>query len=218
VAITQVRPHVAILGYVRSIRLPECTAAAVLNGLMQQAAPRASLLRGFDQQRHPRSSSTVAGSKMDFSYFTAAPQPYGFFGMHDASNNDHSHNFDNYHGHITAVSTHASSGSKAHILQDQYDAAFAAFQQNFHYDPNTFLAQPQDSPQPQSPNRPQVSRHDSLVSLPEVDQMSIQQTTNDLTPEDSLANAAPATARSSSEEKDTLTPQQSRRKAQNRAA
>lgn len=41
---------------------------------------------------------------MDFSYFTSAPQPYQFFGLPDSSSNDHSSQFDNYQGHITAVS------------------------------------------------------------------------------------------------------------------
>lgn len=51
-----------------------------------------------------------------------------------------------------------------------------------------------------------------MISMPDVDMGNISMPTNDATPDD----AGPA--RSSSEEKDNLTPQQSRRKAQNRAA
>ena len=102
------------------------------------------------------------------------------------------------------------------VWQDQYDAAFAAFQQNFHYDPSTFMAQPQglkansDSPHIR-PNRP-----DSVMSMPEIDPNSLQPSTADMSPDEPVP--AGSNARSSSEEKDTMTPQQSRRKAQNRAA
>ena len=95
-------------------------------------------------------------------------------------------------------------------LQDQYDAAFAAFQQSFHYDPATFLAQPHQAPT-QSPLI-QGQRHDSMVSMPDMDMTSLPVPANDATPDE------PGLARSSSEEKDSMTPQQSRRKAQNRAA
>jgi hypothetical protein len=51
-----------------------------------------------------------------------------------------------------------------------------------------------------------------MISMPDVDMSNISIPTNDATPDDVGAT------RSSSEEKDILTPQQSRRKAQNRAA
>ncbi|KIW92392.1 uncharacterized protein Z519_07376 [Cladophialophora bantiana CBS 173.52] len=131
---------------------------------------------------------------MDFSYFTSAPQPYQFFGLpHTPSTTQTSH-LDEFR---TAPPS------------DQYDAAFAAFQQSFHYDPATFLAQPHQAPT-QSPAI--QGRHDSMVSMPEVDMTSLTAPAVDVTPDE------PTVARSSSEEKDTLTPQQSRRKAQNRAA
>ncbi|OAP64023.1 hypothetical protein AYL99_03250 [Fonsecaea erecta] len=131
---------------------------------------------------------------MDFSYFTSAPQPYQFFGLPHTPSTTQTGHLDEFR---TAPST------------DQYDAAFAAFQQSFHYDPATFLAQPHQS-STQSP--PIQGRHDSMVSMPEVDMTSLTTSAIDMTPDE------PAAARSSSEEKDTLTPQQSRRKAQNRAA
>ncbi|KAK5058893.1 hypothetical protein LTR84_011157 [Exophiala bonariae] len=130
---------------------------------------------------------------MDFSYFTSAPQPYQFFGgMQHTPSASQTPQMEDFR---TAPST------------DQYDAAFAAFQQSFHYDPSTFLAQPHPVPDQSPPNN---VRHDSMISMPDVDMNNVSLPTN----EGSLDDAA----RSSSEEKEILTPQQSRRKAQNRAA
>ena len=99
------------------------------------------------------------------------------------------------------------------VEQDQYHAAFAAFQQNFHYDASTFLAHPDQEPS-QSPPIPESARHGSLLSMPDIDLDldNLQGAPDDLTP------GEPVPGRSSSEEKDTMTPQQSKRKAQNRAA
>lgn len=91
------------------------------------------------------------------------------------------------------------------LSQEQYDAAFAAFQQNFHYDPTTFLAHPHNVPQPSPP-----MRHDSVTSV-HAYTPSVQIAPQDFTREET-------NQRSSSEEKDNMTPAQSRRKAQNRAA
>jgi hypothetical protein len=51
--------------------------------------------------------------------------------------------------------------------------------------------------------------------MPDIDPKNIVPAATDLTPDDQVP---PMITRSSSEEKDILTPQQSRRKAQNRAA
>ena len=51
-----------------------------------------------------------------------------------------------------------------------------------------------------------------MISAPDVDMNGLTAPSQDMTPEE------PRVTRSSSEEKDNLTPQQSRRKAQNRAA
>ncbi|KIV91812.1 hypothetical protein PV10_06310 [Exophiala mesophila] len=131
---------------------------------------------------------------MDFSYFTSAPQPYQFFGMQHAPNSTQAQPVDDFR-HTPST--------------DQYDAAFAAFQQSFHYDPSTFLAQPHHVPG-QSP--PSITRQGSMISAPDVDMNGLTAPSQDMTPEE------PRVTRSSSEEKDNLTPQQSRRKAQNRAA
>jgi hypothetical protein len=111
------------------------------------------------------------------------------------------------------VSLLLASGGSERLLtlrQDQYDAAFAAFQQSFHYDPTTFLAQPHPTTT-QSPHI-QAQRHDSMVSMPDMDMANLNTSVNDVGADEPVLN------RSSSEEKDSMTPQQSRRKAQNRAA
>lgn len=152
---------------------------------------------------------------MDYSYFTSAPQPYQFFGVQNGHTNGHSQSFDDYQDTISSVSCANDIFKKTtHDYQEHYDAAFAAFQQNFHYDPSTFMPQPNTLPShSQSPTK--VDRPESVLSLPEID-------TNQKAPSSELSpdepNQAGANARSSSEEKDTMTPQQSRRKAQNRAA
>lgn len=71
------------------------------------------------------------------------------------------------------------------------------------------MAQPHQTPT-QSP--PAQGRQDSLISLSDMDMNNLSAPAAEVTPEEAVV------ARSSSEEKDTLTPQQSRRKAQNRAA
>lgn len=130
---------------------------------------------------------------MDFSYFTSAPQPYQFFGLPPTP---------------AGSSTPQADDFKNTTSPDQYDAAFAAFQQSFHYNPTTFLAQPHNI-SPESPPRP--LRNDSIISIPDLSSTGILPPVTDLTPDEQRA-------RSSSEEKESLTPAQSRRKAQNRAA
>ncbi|KAK7889983.1 AP-1-like transcription factor [Exophiala xenobiotica] len=131
---------------------------------------------------------------MDFSYFTSAPQPYQFFGLPQTPSNTHTPQLDDFNPNSS---------------NEQYDAAFAAFQQNFHYDPSTFLAQPH---QQSAVSPPLETRHDSMMSISELDSKGMSDTVTELPLEE------PGVGRSSSEEKDILTPQQSRRKAQNRAA
>jgi AP-1-like factor len=89
------------------------------------------------------------------------------------------------------------------------DAAFAAFQQNFRYDPASFGPQQRNSLS-QSPA--QSPRKESTISMPDANGHGLQPIAADLSHEDQQR------ARSSSEEKESLTPAQSRRKAQNRAA
>ncbi|KAL2444263.1 hypothetical protein ABEF95_016277 [Exophiala dermatitidis] len=130
---------------------------------------------------------------MDFSYFTSAPQPYPFLGLAQPQD-DQPDEFQ-----ITAPGT------------NQYDEPFAAFQQNFLYDPSTFLAQSHHAPVQPQPNEPRL-RLESSTSLPETEMETTQgaEMNMDDTP----------MGRSSSDEKDAaiMSTQQSRRKAQNRAA
>ncbi|RMZ91003.1 hypothetical protein DV736_g1762, partial [Chaetothyriales sp. CBS 134916] len=137
---------------------------------------------------------------MAYSYSSTSPQPYfpGFQHPQD-------------HADTQLEDFQLNSNS------DPFDTAFMSFQQNFHYDDSTFLAQHNNElpPHAHGPTSPKHTGHDSTVSMPEVDISKVQPGMKE-TPLDetgiALAN------RSSSEEKDTLTPQQSRRKAQNRAA
>ncbi|EXJ77921.1 hypothetical protein A1O3_09080 [Capronia epimyces CBS 606.96] len=129
---------------------------------------------------------------MDFSYFTSAPQPYQFFGLSPSPSTAQ----DNQ---LAEFPLDPSMG--------QYDAAFAAVQPRFHYDPSTFLAQPHPTSAQEQPS----FFRDSVTTVPEMDMNNL--TALDLAPDD------PALGRSSSEEKDsTTTTQQSKRKEQNRAA
>ena len=57
----------------------------------------------------------------------------------------------------------------AHV-QEHFDPAFAAFQQNFHYDPNTFLAQAHNVPsQSQSASPTRATNHELSLSMPELE-------------------------------------------------
>ncbi|KAJ9643216.1 uncharacterized protein PV06_05518 [Exophiala oligosperma] len=131
---------------------------------------------------------------MDFSYFTSAPQPYQFFGLSHTPSNNHAPTLDDFNPNAS---------------NDQYDSAFAAFQQNFHYDPSTFLAQPH---QPNNVSPPLDVHQDSMLSIPDGDSKGFTATVAEVPAEETVVG------RSSSEEKDLLTPQQNKRKAQNRAA
>ncbi|RMD44157.1 hypothetical protein DV735_g937, partial [Chaetothyriales sp. CBS 134920] len=138
---------------------------------------------------------------MNYSYSTPGPQaqPYfpGFHPSHDPAE--------------TQLETfHLNSNS------DPFDPAYIAFQQNFQYDPSTFLVPANElRPHAHVPDSPKHARHHSIVSLPEADAGNLQPAMK----EPPLDEPGMVSAnRSSSEEKDILTPQQSRRKAQNRAA
>ncbi|RMZ74840.1 hypothetical protein DV737_g5689, partial [Chaetothyriales sp. CBS 132003] len=136
---------------------------------------------------------------MDYSYSSNGAQPYvpGFHHSQD-------------HADTQLEDLQLPSNS------DPFDATFMSFQQNFPYDTSTFLALHNElAPRTQGSSPPKGTRHDSTVSMPEVDTGNVQQAVQEMPlDERGIASAN----RSSSEEKDTLTPQQSRRKAQNRAA
>jgi AP-1-like factor len=145
---------------------------------------------------------------MDFSYFTSAPQPYQYFGMPPTPAGSNTRQGEELDGTLSAVSARYAMfkvGAPSDSFQEQYDAAFAAFQQSFHYDPTTFLTHPHNVAQPSPP-----MRHDSVTSA-HAYSPNVQIAPQDYAPEET-------NQRSSSEEKDNMTPAQSRRKAQNRAA
>lgn len=147
--------------------------------------------------------------EMDHSYFSTAPQPYQMFGglppTPAGSNTPHGDDLAPTMSSVRPWHLDLFQMLSTDGFQEQYDAAFAAFQQSFHYDPSTFLAQPHSIPQPSPP-----IRHDSVTSIhgysPNIA----------VAPQDFAADET--NQRSSSEEKDNMTPAQSRRKAQNRAA
>jgi AP-1-like transcription factor len=145
----------------------------------------------------------------DYSYFTSAPQPYQpFFNLPPTpagSNTPHGEELTPALSSVRPWHPDLFQVPSTDCFQEQYDAAFAAFQQSFHYDPSTFLAQPHNIPQPSPP-----IRHDSVTSIqPYSSNIAVA-------PQDFAADET--NQRSSSEEKDNMTPAQSRRKAQNRAA
>ncbi len=146
---------------------------------------------------------------MDFSYFTS-PQPYQFFALPPTPSQSNTPPSGDYRPVLSTVrmSDDASSvlPSNTPPQQEQFDAAFAAFQQNFRYDPSAFVSQQRPSLS-RSPTK--STRKDSTMS--DGNGHGLQPIAADMTHEEQMR-------RSSSEEKETLTPAQSRRKAQNRAA
>lgn len=147
---------------------------------------------------------------MDYSYFTS-PQPYQFFALPPTPSQSNTPPPGDYRTVLSTVrmSDDESSvpSSNAQPQQEQFDAAFAAFQQNFRYDPSAFATD----------QRPSLSRSPTTKSTRKDSTLSdgnghgLQPIAADTTNDDQMR-------RSSSEEKETLTPAQSRRKAQNRAA
>ncbi|KAL2416445.1 hypothetical protein ABEF95_016231 [Exophiala dermatitidis] len=135
---------------------------------------------------------------MDFSYFTSAPQPYPFLGLAQSDSTIQGNRPDEFQT--------AAPGT------DQYDEPFAVFHQNFLYPPSTFIAQSHHAPVQPSQNDPRLLRLESSTSLPETDMDAAQG------PEMSVDDTPMGP--SSSDEKDAaiMSTQQSRRKAQNRAA
>lgn len=137
---------------------------------------------------------------MDYSYFTAAPQPYHFIGLPPTPAHSQTPKADDYNNTDASVSisyVRISSYTYSILRQDTFDpTAFQAFESSFRFDP-TALIQPHSPTKslPKSLLAPNINSDGGGLDL-ESEQM----------------------ARDSSEEKDNLTPAQSRRKAQNRAA
>ena len=145
---------------------------------------------------------------MDFSYFSAGPQPYQFFGLPPTSGQSNTPPPGEYSRPVLSPARISDDPSN-HFPASGMDAAFAAFQQNFRYDPTSFGTQQRNSVSHSPTKSP---RKDSTISIPDANGTGLQPIAADLSHEDQQRN------RSSSEEKESLTPAQSRRKAQNRAA
>lgn len=145
---------------------------------------------------------------MDYSYFSAGPQPYQFFGLPSTPGQSNTPPPSEYRRPVMSPGRIGDDNSNRFPASDM-DAAFAVFQQNFRYDPTSFGTQHRNS----LPNSPTKSpRKDSTISIPDTNRNGLQPIAADLSYEDQQRG------RSSSEEKESLTPAQSRRKAQNRAA
>lgn len=169
---------------------------------------------------------------IDFSYFSSAPMPYTFFGLPPTPQSqtpraDDYKNFQNGNNNVSCApsgggprsssdadpTTSPISRSNKQVVtmsQEHFDPAFAAFQQNFHYDPTQFVPQPHS--QHMGSGSPTLHNHRHSITSTPGDPLD-PGADNDHSPHD--ASGLP---RSSSEEKDNLTPQQNKRKAQNRAA
>ena len=152
---------------------------------------------------------------MDYTYFTAAPlaQPYQYFGLSSTIPNEtetppNADEFTSFTTPVSAPPIHTQ-GHRLNFLQEQYDLALNLFQQNYRNDAQSYLQQNQE-PQSQSPIK--SGRHDSIVSITDI-QNGLPALAQEFTNEEQQQRQ-----RSSSEEKDAMTPAQSRRKAQNRAA
>ena len=145
---------------------------------------------------------------MDYSYFSAGPQPYQFFGLLPTPGQSNTPPPSDYSRPVLSP-VRISDDPSNHFPASGMDAAFAAFQQNFRYDPTSFGTQQRNSLS-HSPTKP--PRKESTISIPDANGNGLQPIAADLSHEDQQRN------RSSSEEKESLTPAQSRRKAQNRAA
>ncbi|MCJ1461981.1 hypothetical protein MMC07_000581 [Pseudocyphellaria aurata] len=120
--------------------------------------------------------------------YFAAPQPYPFVGLPSKPEHPYTPQDDMSHDPIDTYNDHA----------------FHAFDQPYQYPPNHLIAQPQSPAQ--SIHRPSVSN-----GLPRE-----SSNPNEMSAELDMYDQAQG--RSSDEDKDNLTPAQSRRKAQNRAA
>jgi AP-1-like transcription factor len=145
---------------------------------------------------------------MDYSYFSAGPQPYHFFGLPPTPGQSNTPPPGDYSRPVLSP-VRINDDAPNRFPPSDMDAAFAAFQQNFRYDPTSFGTQQRNSLS-QSPTK--SLRKDSTISIPDANGNGLQPIAADLSYEDQQR------ARSSSEEKESLTPAQSRRKAQNRAA
>jgi AP-1-like factor len=145
---------------------------------------------------------------MDYSYFSAGPQPYQFFGLPPTPGQSNTPPPSEYSRPILSPGRVGNETSNRFPTSDM-DAAFAAFQQNFRYDPTSFGTQQRNSLSHSPTKSP---RKDSTISITDANGNGLQAIAADLSYEDQQR------ARSSSEEKESLTPAQSRRKAQNRAA
>ncbi|KAG8534365.1 uncharacterized protein KY384_001210 [Bacidia gigantensis] len=139
---------------------------------------------------------------MDYSYFAPPTQPYQFFSLPDK-----------------AASSYT---PQTEVHQDPLDAfndpsTFQFFDQNATFDPTPQFAPPPPPPAPShSPPNPSIPRIASIPNMMRYD--SSGSMPNETNTEVDFGEQQGGRAGSSDDEKDNLTPAQSRRKAQNRAA
>jgi len=150
---------------------------------------------------------------MDYAYFAPPVQPYPFFSLPGKPEQPYTPQEEPLSDPLVSTNTHFSSSTRwiyhnAYVLQDAFNEP-NAFQ---YYDPTAFNANPiipsSQSP-PHSLHRPSISH-----ALPYDSSGSISQEVIG----DAEYDQNPGRGGSSDDDKDNLTPAQSRRKAQNRAA
>ncbi|MCJ1402086.1 hypothetical protein MMC11_005305 [Xylographa trunciseda] len=131
---------------------------------------------------------------MDYSYFSTPAQSYPYLGLPPTP----AHSYGNQDDH---------NGDPLGVYQNAN--GFQTLDQPFHFNPNGYIPQQQQQHEQQSP--PSSHHRASVVALTHTD------SSNGVTSNGEYENDQGGN-RSSSEEKEILTPAQSRRKAQNRAA
>ncbi|MCJ1291039.1 hypothetical protein MMC34_002581 [Xylographa carneopallida] len=138
---------------------------------------------------------------MDYSYFSTPAQAYPYLGLPPTP----AHSYGNHDEHNSDP-----------LGVYQTTNGFQALDQSFQFNPNAFILQQQQQQQPQQQQHeqhsPPASHHRASVVALTHSESSNGVTSNGEYDNDQHGN------RSSSEEKESLTPAQSRRKAQNRAA
>lgn len=152
---------------------------------------------------------------MDYSYFAPQAQPYQFFGIAPAKSGLSYTSQEEPHTdplvttkHFTSPFVYSTPRLTAALSQDIYDQnTYQYFDQNAHFNPTSIIPPPQSPPRPLNPTDPLPTP----LPLP-YDRSLSQELTGDVD-----LDQAPGRG-SSDDDKDNLTPAQSRRKAQNRAA
>lgn len=142
---------------------------------------------------------------MDYQYYTAPAQNYPFLGLPPTPAPSYTPHRDHPNDPPVRGPTRPRTNPPDSIKQNTYHASnnYQAFDSSYHYNPNPLVPQVQQSPPP--------SQHTPSLGA-SFESENPNSVSND------YDNPEQSQTRSSSEEKESLTPAQSRRKAQNRAA